>query len=475
LVLTSAPPLPAPSASDFSTVLAAKLAIIDSECCWDDPDADASAKRIKTDTLKELIEFVRPEADLPPEIAQQLIPAVERPIFRPWVDLGEIYVRSDDMPTFTECTWPHLCLHFQLLNAIVTTFPNEPRFGEASYLRLVIERFRMPDANERVALAALLNVICATHPSLRDVLLKLVLFATADYADRQRSPYVTCPALIVALACFSASPPTPENTTDLPLYFEYILPLLSTLHYASFQTQIGDIVELFVRGVPALAATRTVKSMIGRFPFTRSSKAIEFVRLLTVVLSKTPIRDVKANMRPIFLLYARCMTLGQVKLASIATMVWNRIELEPLIMDKAKFVFALVYPILSAAERETWSPDIASSVDVVFRVFNRIDSAVFQDLCRGRLPPVPGPQLQDEMKTWALVARTASKVDTDIRLSDKLNEIQKRFAVPRQQTFKPAANPAVLSPAVKQSSQPVTIEKPLGVRSDLRPMIRSPT
>jgi hypothetical protein len=476
LILTVRPPLPAPSAPGFDAALEAKLAIIESECCWDDPEADLSAKKIKTDTLKELIEFVRPESEPPPCIVGKLIPAVERPIFRPWSDLDPIFVRSDDMIAYSEVTWPHLSLHYQLLNRIVATFPGEPRFGEESYLRMVIERFRMPDVNERTALAALLTEICASRPAIRDRLLQLVLFAAVDSAERQRSPYVTCPALIVALHCFSNPPPTPNNTTDLPLYFEYILPLLGTLHYGSFKTQIGAIIELFVRGVPALAANPTMQAMLSRFPQTRSAKAIEFIRLLTIVITKTPRSHIKANMRRIVLLYTRCMTLGQVKLAAMATIIWSRIEIESLIMDNARSVFPLLYPILRSAEHEAWCSDISASIEEVFRVFNCIDSSVFQDLCRGKIAPIVSTSLSEMMKTWASIARTAAKFDSELPLVEKMAEIQKEFSPPKRiRTYQSVISSLQLRPAVKQASEPLTSLKPLAVRSELRPMVRCPT
>jgi hypothetical protein len=199
-----------------------------------------------------------------------------------------------------------------------------------------------------------------------------------------------------------------------------------------------------------------MKAILGRFPQTRSNKAIDFLGLLTVVLTKVPNRDLKANMKPIFLLFARSLAMGQVKLAAAACPIWNRIELEPLIMDNAKFIFGLVYPIMTNAIKDTWTPDISQKIDEILRVMNRIDSAVFQDLCRGKRMAV-GEAPQDELKTWASIARTASKADRGLNLAEKLFEMQRHFSASAQDkvSFKSAV-------ALKATKTPeAVIRKPV--------------
>jgi hypothetical protein len=284
--------------------------------------------------------------------------------------------------------------------------------------------------------------------------------------------YVVAPCLIVVNAIFGEDPPTREKSTNVNLYQQYILPLLAGLHYLGYHPQFLSLFDLFVKGAPSVTATPTMKALMKYFPLTRSAKAIEFLRMLTRAVAAAPIQDVYANMRPIFVLFANCTALGQVKVAAAASPIWNRIEIEPLIMDNARFVFGLVYPVLQQAQKDAWSNDIALSIDEIFRVLCRIDSIEFQALSRGKAKAPAPNQLQDSLKNWATLARAASKADRNIPLGDKLVEIQKVFSPSAGQYVPVAAQGQARS--VKGASLPATTEKPLGIRTDMRPLIRIP-
>jgi hypothetical protein len=466
LVLKQTPPLPATDSPQFSEAIKTKLSICATECFWDDPDADCTAKKVKTLTMNEIHDLIKPGCGLSSQQITDIVTVIEGPIFRAVPEPRAVFMRSDDLVPMTEPSWPHLSLNYQIMNAIILAFPEYPRFGGMPYIQSLIERFRCPDLNERSSLAYLLVAIQNSRPTLRAQILKLALDATIGYLDGQKSPFVVAPALTIVSQNFSDKPPTPEDPGDLPLYFRYILPLFGGLHYVGYQTQMSQIVDLMLKSVPLQTATPTMKAIMLRFPLTRSSKTIEFLRLLTIVLGKVPQRDIRAHMKPIFLLFARCAAMGQVKVTAAACPVWNKIELEPLIMDNAKFIFGLVYPILTAAQRDAWSQDISLKIEDVFRIFARIDSGVFQDLCRGRAP-LPIDSSQDQLKTWAGIARTASKVDPQLNLSAKLFEIQKHFSAGQTaQSFKTAVA-MVPKAVIKLPSEPE-------VQRKAKPVLRFP-
>jgi hypothetical protein len=466
LVLAQTPPLPPPDSAQFPAALTAKLSVCDADCFWEDPAADSAAKKTKTAALTEILELARGGA-LAPSAVAEIAPAIEKPLFRPIADVNPVWMRSDDMVAISVAAWPHFSLNFQILNALIAAFPDDARWATPAYARAIMDRFHTPDVNERLALAALLISVCTAQPAMTDQVLITALNLTAGYLENHKSPNVVAPALTIALQAFTDKTPTAENLTLLPLYFQYILPLLGGLHYLSYHTQMSQIIDLIVKAVPVQSATPTMKAILGRFPLTRSAKAIEFLRLLTFVLTKVSTRDIKAHLRPIFLLFARCLGMGQVKLASAACPMWNRIELEPIIMDNAKVVFSLVYPILTTALKETWSSDISQKVDEILRVLNRIDSAVFQDLCRGKRLSL-GDQPQDSLKTWASIARTASKTDKDLRLAEKLFELQRVFSAnPTMVSFKSTVTVKVPPKAATTPPQPDPVIRKPGVRSSV--------
>jgi hypothetical protein len=474
LVLNATPPLPSPSSPEFSEALRAKLEICKAECFWQDPDVDQQAKKVKTATLTELLELVPQTEALTKNDLMRFIETMEIPVFRNIADVSPVFLRSDDMVIFTESAWPHYSLNYQILTAIVAGRPGDVYFSDLKYIKKLVWRFTSPDPVEGAALANLVNVIRKGASSLTPAILLLVLRTCIEYLEGCKPPYVVGPSLIVAHSIFSEDPPTRDNPVNSDLYCRYILPLFGALHYASYQSHIATIVELFVKCSPAVNATPTMKAIIKHFPVTRSAKSIEFLRLLTTVLARVPTADVHANMRSIFLLFANCLTLGHIKVASAACPVWNRIELEPFIMDNARAIYPIVFPIMQQGQREAWSNDIVSFIEEIFRILNRIDSLVFQELCRQKSKqPAPQSPFQESLKNWATIARAASKADRHLNLGEKLVEIQKTFSMGGAGQYKTLYQQE-LNRQVRAGSLPVTTERPLGIRTDIRPVIRIP-
>jgi hypothetical protein len=89
--------------TDFASALAAKLALCTA-------DADITAKRIKTIALTEIPEFIRSDFRLGSPQPAQVIAANELSIFRRIPEIQPWMLRSDDMISITEPTWPHYCL-----------------------------------------------------------------------------------------------------------------------------------------------------------------------------------------------------------------------------------------------------------------------------------------------------------------------------------------------------------------------------
>jgi hypothetical protein len=197
LVLPQTPPLPPPDSPRFSAALAAKLSVCDADCFWEAAEADSAAKKIKTEALTEILELARACSDLPPPIVSQIFESIEKPLFRPFTDVSPVWLRSDDMVTYSEPAWPHYSINFQILKELIGAFPDHPRFGATAQIQSILERFVTPDSNERLALADLVVAIQRAKPAIADQVLKMALNITVSYMDGQKSPHAVAPALVV--------------------------------------------------------------------------------------------------------------------------------------------------------------------------------------------------------------------------------------------------------------------------------------
>ena len=106
--------------------------------------------------------------------------------------------------------------------------------------------------------------------------------------------------------------------------------------------------------------------------------------------------------------------------------------------------------------RENWSQDIINNIDDIFQTMNRIDSFIFQELCRQKPSQNVNVNTNDHLKTWAIIARAAAKSDRNLNLATKLAEIQRVFAIQQQ------APTNQINPPKNKSSTNLATNAPLG-------------
>jgi hypothetical protein len=262
--------------------------------------------------------------------------------------------------------------------------------------------------------------------------------------------------MVILQAYLKENPPVDSTSDWVPIYRHYLLPMVSIHHFSLIQDTIPEIIQLFLNKCPKETASITWRSIFQSFPITNPSKTEIFLNLLTYALAKAPQREVWANMRIIFPFFARFSGWCQLKVCEAAFSVWNRIELEPLIIDNANVIFPLVYPILMQALKESWNPKLANEIELVLNTLDRIDSLVFQDLCRRKNAKVMTQDVEAQ-KNWSVIARYASQNDAGVDLARQLMSIQKYYG-----RVQYVAMEKVTRPPKAPEAQPIVVGQPLG-------------
>jgi hypothetical protein len=425
LTLTATPPLSLPSFPGFSTALAAKLQIVAAECFFEDPDADLAAKKVKTQTLTELIEVAGHASEMSRSDLDKFTAAIEKPIFRVIPDVPPVYLRSDDMVIITESSWPHYSIHYQIMTVLIQRIPT--RYATVAFAQRLVTRLLSNDIAEREAVAGLFKSIHQTNPDLSETIARMMTNIVVDYMEKLVSPIAVPPALVVFYGIVHENTPSDENPRFVSEYLQKVLPLLSSQHYVSFQSQMRKVIQTFLYGAPRRCGMSTLKSILHYFPLTRCSKAIEFMELMSFALEVVSARELLPTVKAIALLLGRCAASCHTKLVEACYQVWNRVHFDSCVMDNAKAIYPLVYSTLAQAQGESWTPDITAAINRVFGLLARLDATTYQEMVRQKgVKPLP---VHDARKCWAAIARQASKADSSINLSAKLPEIQRMFSV----------------------------------------------
>ena len=414
-------PLPKASNAAFSELLQQKRDIILTELQWTDPKGDVAAKEIRTRTIKEFLKFAESDlAMLKGSDGETFVSAIERALFKGPPHIDERWVFSDD----TQNVGWELPDSGDLYKIIGLLMQFSKRLKER-YIRMLVKQLSRPDKeSERALVVDLLVETYEMNSGYVSVIRDMCVTMMWMYMEGMTSPYVLQPCMMIVGKTLAV-------TEDLgPLrefYLRRILPLMNSAHYHLFYGQFASVVEKFLKSDGTLALP-TLKALLKRFPKTRSNKAAMMLALATTVLAevaKFSVKDFKANMRSVFSLFAKCTVSENAKVSTASVGIWRNIELEGPITDNARTIFLVVFPVIWKGET-SWSQEIRTNVDFVRESMNRIDTVVFQDLCRTHKLE---EEFMDKMKAWATVARQAAHVDNTLDLGQLLASIQSVFPV----------------------------------------------
>ncbi|OHT00246.1 hypothetical protein TRFO_33121 [Tritrichomonas foetus] len=416
------PPLPSPGNNDFTSALQKKISLIAVELDFLDPLGDVAAKEVRLKTNNELLEVCQNSFDkLSVDDKEILYEGTKKILFKDLAPVQPNYLFCDDLVTLIDGAWDHTKLLYQILTIFALSAPR-PELP-----KLLFRQFNKFDLNERNQIIDVINQLLEKDPKIVPDILKRCCNMISTYLDGATNPYVLVPTVSLITAIFKkASDVTPYES----IYLNNILPLLGAIHFPTCAENMVQIVEQFVKAKQDLVMP-TITELVRHFPRTRSVKTISFLKMLTISMTKMNTRSFRKSMKQLFHLFVKCTVGPQIKVSDASLSIWHKIELEPLIMDNARVIFPFVYPILSKGMREVWSQDIINNIDDIFQTMNRIDSFIFQELCRQKQPQaVP---TNDHLKTWATIARSAAKTDRGLNLATKLAEIQRIFAVQQLQ------------------------------------------
>ena len=450
LILNIPPQLPEIGNSSFSEIFLKRIDICLSMCDFRCIEFDVEAKKIKTDILTDFINNLKnPIFFISISLIEKelFFKLIELHIFREEPDVLDKYLFSDDLVVITEPSIPHLSLVFQILELIFISEPTFEKFN-LNFIFKIISRFYTPDLTERNLLISFIIKWLEFNINYNDLIIIRLSSLLHQYLSKEVSPHILYPVLSLFLHFFSKNL---EKYTNY--YLNSILPSLGSPHLSLCQPQIQQIIELFINSNQNLVIP-SIKAFIYHWPKTRSNKLVFFLHETTFLLTKIKPRDFKDIRIPIFKLYSKAAVSPHYKVAEAAYSIWTKLPLEPMIMDSARYIFPLIYSSISKGLKTHWNPNVIDILNSTMESMNRIDSFLFQELCRqkGEIKT----EEKDLVRIWATVSRSAAIFDKNLNLASKLAEIQKTFV--KQNNIIPSNNNNILlmgSQSTKRVIQPV--------------------
>jgi len=450
IVVNAPATLPPVGNPQFHDIFRSRIDVSMLMCDFASEKHDVDAKFVKNSVLQDFILFFESQANstsLGDGEVQTLLDMIFAHVFREQQDVSQKYMFSDDFVPISEPSMPHLALVYQLLIQIIKAYPEQESLGER-FMKRLISRYSTPDISERTLLIGVTTTWLGLHSDETDVIVSYLCTYLIEYMAKERTPHILFPCLSILYQNFSL------NTEKYITHFtNYILPLLGAPHLTICQSQIQQIIELFINAHANLAVT-IIKALLYHWPKTKSIKLVYFIQQIVYSMTKIKAREFKDIRVPVFKVIAKCSISSHQKVAEAAYSVWTKLPLEPMIMDSARVIFPIVYASVSKGLKTHWSSNIIDLLNSTMESMNRIDSFLFQELCRQKIP-IKSEGERDIVRLWATVSRAAAMHDKSLNLALKLAEIQRTFVKQAQIPITASqSQKKVVSPSISPPKKP---------------------
>jgi hypothetical protein len=417
------PPLPPANSPLFPEQFLTKLHQCSIRCHIQDP----SVKALKTKDLNDILRVIDPASESPRLTSAQVAAAlsmVSANLVRGVPTISDEYLNIDN--AFLDPEWLHLHLVYQVLVCLMSSVASIPEIN-LSVIQTVLRRAGSPDKRELVFIRRVVQLFLRRPDECLLRIWPMLESVLSAWSDTANFPFAAgCVLAITAdllsefgLAGFS-----------LQFFERCILPLASCTNFNIFRVSYTMVVTEVAKFIPPMAAT-ILAVMLRHWPNFNVVKQMAFLKVIAFVLPAGP-RCTFASLLPAAVdLVARCISGPTHKPAERALELVLGGTLDFLLQQKDRVFFTKVYSAVLTASRRHWDADIRQFTTRVITYLSKIDPVTSRDLEGSG--SVRAWTARDDPKThsWTIIARTAARNNTGLRLGTKLAEILKTFDASR--------------------------------------------
>ncbi|OHT03311.1 phosphoprotein phosphatase [Tritrichomonas foetus] len=440
-------PLPQNIDSSAFPLIEKKLELCSILPDFTDVDADKLAKNTKTMTLKELMNVFNSPVVVPilsPAIISKFFDMIKANLNRGLPAIPKKYLCFDDEPPLVDIAWPHLSLVYTVLQKFQEISPKNENFND-DFVNLLLNLLHAPDINERDKVVEIFIKYLDTYPDKEPYIFKRIGYFLIGYKEKVYDPFCVIPCLRIFLTRFKLnSPPITNNSSNnnnkpppvvnekhLAFFKQSILPLYSSQHIFSYYPLLTETFDFFIKQDISMC-TFIFRTVVKGFPEARPSKQILFIQMLNFLVERTDPSDFEKIAVKLFTLYARCSQSCHYKVVDASFQIWGNVSIIPKILDNTSVIYPIVYANFNRTMKEHWSNRAQNAALNTLKSMHDTDPFMFDELNqntqkKGNIMPEKDNAALQLHKNWAMVARTAAKVDRNVNLVRILADIQIKF------------------------------------------------
>ncbi|XP_027104910.1 serine/threonine protein phosphatase 2A 57 kDa regulatory subunit B' beta isoform-like isoform X1 [Coffea arabica] len=363
-------------------------------CCasfdFSDTLKNAREKEIKRQTLNELIELVQSGSSKMNEIMQEgLVKMISINVFRclpPAMheNTGSESGDPDEDEMFTDPSWPHLQLVYELLLRYVVSPDMDTkiakRYLDHSFVLKLLDLFDSEDAREREYLKTILHRIYGKFMVHRPFIRKAIndVFYRFLFETERHSGICELLEILGSIINGFALPMKEEHKLFL---VRALIPLHKAKCVASYHQQLSYCITQFVEKDYRLADI-VIRGLLKYWPVTNCGKEVLFLGELEDVLEATQSEEFRRCMVPLFRQVARSINSSHFQVAERALFWWNNEHIVSLIAENRHTILPIIFEALEKNIKCHWNQAINGLTANVRRMFQEMDAELFEECQR---------------------------------------------------------------------------------------------
>ncbi|CAL5076073.1 unnamed protein product [Urochloa decumbens] len=354
---------PLPSIKDMPNTEKQNLLIVKlNMCCtlfdFMDPTRNIKEKKIKVETLLDILDYVKTaNAKFPEIVVERITKMISVNLFRTLVipprekKVLQAFDLEEDEP-LADPAWPHLHL-------------------------VLLELFDSEDPRERDYLKQVLHRIYGKFMVYRPFIRKSInnVFYQFIYETEKHNGIAELLEILGSIINGFALPLKEEHKLFL---VRTLIPLHKARCISMYHRQLSYCITQFVEKDAKLTDT-IIRGIIKYWPVTNSPKEVLFLTELEDILEATQPSEFQKCIVPVFCQVARCFNSSHFQVAERALFLWNNDRVENLISHNSKAILSIILPALDKNINGHWNPAVQSLSLNVQKLFSEREPEVFAE------------------------------------------------------------------------------------------------
>lgn len=425
IVFPTTQPLPDIDCPRFYDEFTVKANMCCQLCDFRKPEYDKEAKQTKLKVIQEIastLNNLKVGQKIPFFVFEKIVEIFCSNVFRrlPIVD-NKVFIIGVET-SIDEPAMMHLEPIYTLM---IKLFAFEPPFSglfPTDFVQRLFQMFNSPSFVERDYLAHVLSAYYVTYTQCREKIMNSIIYLLIDHLNNEGCPFSVSPTILFVYYIFKAVG-AQDNAMIFQVFQNSIIRLLSSNYFRFFSSQFFLLTNTLI-SFSSRIASPLIRAVLTLWPETNVIKQNTFLELLNLLIEKCSSKDFQEYCKPTFKLYAKCANSGSSKVTETSLLIWKNSKIMPKLIENSKTIYPIVYPAFVQCSRDHWCEGIRNKVIFVLKSMHEIDPFLYEDLSTKSNNKKKDLEQQ---KTWAQIARAATRTDHDVNLATTLSRIQLTF------------------------------------------------